>query len=84
VPSCTSGPDGPVHEPNLEQVALWRYEMVFVVVLDDPAARGEYADVEVLAARPFSFYQRAVVIEEAIRQFCLEAGFAPKVVMHND
>jgi DNA-binding transcriptional LysR family regulator len=29
-------------------------------------------------------YQRSVVIESAIRRFCVEVGFEPKVVMQND
>ncbi len=72
----------PVTAPQLIAVPLWRAEMVFVVPPNDPASAD--VDVQDLAKRPFIFYQRAVVIEEAIRRFCVEVGFEPKVVMHND
>ena len=70
----------PVDDPALEQVGLWRYEMVFIaapehLVTSDPAD---------LAQQPFILYQRAFLIEEAIRVFCVDLGFEPKVVMHND
>ena len=34
--------------------------------------------------RPFILYQRSVGIESAMRDFCVRAGFEPKVVMQND
>ena len=37
-----------------------------------------------LAQRPFVLYQRAFIIEDAIRRFCVDAGFEPRMVMHND
>ena len=70
----------PVDDPSLEQVALWRYEMVFVVAPDDPVGN----DPGELAKRPFILYQRAFIIEDAIRRFCVDAGFEPRMVMHND
>lgn len=70
----------PVQDDTVEQVPLWRYEMVFVVAPDDPVENNP----QELAKRPFILYQRACVIEEAIRRFCVEAGFEPLLVMHND
>ena len=70
----------PVDDPSLDQIALWRYEMVFVVAPDDPVSN----DPAELARRPFILYQRAYIIEDAIRRFCVDAGFEPKMVMHND
>ena len=70
----------PVDDPTLDQVPLWRYEMVFVVSPDDPVT----SDPKDLSTRPFILYQRAFIIEDAIRRFCVEAGFEPKMVMHND
>ncbi len=70
----------PVPEPALEQVQLWRYEMVFVTAPGDPVA----ATPRELALRPFILYQRAVIVEDAIRSFCVEAGFEPRLVMQND
>ncbi len=72
----------PVTAPHLTAVPLWRAEMVFIVPPSDVPASVDL--VQDLARRPFIFYQRAVVIEEAIRRFCVEVGFEPKVVMHND
>ena len=74
----------PVDEPDLVQDPLWRYEMVFVVPPDDPAANQGAISAAELSARPFILYQRSVVIESAIRQFCVAVGFEPKVVMQND
>ncbi len=70
----------PVSDPGLEQVGLWRYEMVFIAAPEHPAT-GDPGD---LARQPFILYQRAFLIEEAIRRFCVEVGFEPKVVMQND
>jgi DNA-binding transcriptional LysR family regulator len=74
----------PVDAPTLVQNPLWRYEMVFVVPPDDEAANRSTVSAAELSARPFILYQRSVVIEAAIRQFCVAAGFEPKVVMQND
>ena len=74
----------PVDAPDLVQDPLWRYEMVFVVPPDDPAANQATISATELSTRPFILYQRSVVIESAIRQFCVEVGFEPKVVMQND
>jgi DNA-binding transcriptional LysR family regulator len=74
----------PVDKPDLVQDPLWRYEMVFVVAPEDPAASQAVVSAAELSARPFIFYQRSVVIESAIREFCVEVGFEPKVVMQND
>jgi DNA-binding transcriptional LysR family regulator len=74
----------PVEDSDLVQDPLWRYEMVFIVPPGDPlAGRGSVSAAE-LSARPFILYQRSVVIEAAIRQFCVTAGFEPRVVMQND
>ncbi len=74
----------PVDAPDLVQDPLWRYEMVFVVPPEDPAANQATISAAELSTRPFILYQRSVVIESAIRQFCVEVGFEPKVVMQND
>lgn len=74
----------PVEGEELAQEPLWRYEMVFVVPPGDPLGDCESVSVAELQDRPFILYQRAVVIEAAIRQFCVAAGFEPKVVMQND
>jgi DNA-binding transcriptional LysR family regulator len=70
----------PVADPALVQIGLWRYEMVFIAAPDHPAI----GDPRALAQQPFILYQRAFLIEEAIRQFCVEVGFEPRVVMQND
>ena len=70
----------PVDDAALEQISLWRYEMVFVVAPEDPVSN----DPAELAQRPFILYQRAFLIEDAIRRFCVDAGFEPRMVMHND
>ena len=74
----------PVDEPKLVQDPLWRYEMVFVVPPDDPAANQGTISAAELSARPFILYPRSLVVESAIRQFCVAVGFEPKVVMQND
>ena len=74
----------PVEGTDLVQEPLWRYEMVFVVPPTDPAAGQSTASAAELSSRPFILYQRSVVIEAAIRQFCVTAGFEPRVVMQND
>lgn len=74
----------PVEGAGLVQEPLWRYEMVFVVPPTDPAAGQSTASAAELSSRPFILYQRSVVIEAAIRQFCVTAGFEPRVVMQND
>jgi DNA-binding transcriptional LysR family regulator len=74
----------PVDATDLVQDPLWRYEMVFVVPPEDPAAKLADVSAADLSARPFILYQRAVVMESAIRRFCVEVGFEPKVVMQND
>lgn len=70
----------PVADPALVQIGLWRYEMVFIAAPDHPVT----SDPSALAQQPFILYQRAFLIEEAIRQFCVEVGFEPRVVMQND
>ena len=70
----------PVEDPALEEVGLWRYEMVFIAAPDAPVT-GDPSD---LARQPFILYQRAYLIEEAIRRFCVDVGFEPNVVMQND
>src|SRR6267143_3180700 len=74
----------PVDAAGLVQDPLWRYEMVFVVPPDDPAASQGTISGSELSARPFILYQRSVVIELAIREFCVAVGFEPKVVMQNE
>ncbi len=74
----------PVEGAELVREPLWRYEMVFVVPPDDPAAGRATVSAAELSQRPFIFYQRSVVIEAAIRQFCVDVGFEPRVVMQND
>jgi DNA-binding transcriptional LysR family regulator len=77
----------PVNRPDLVQDPLWRYEMVFVLPPNGPledCSDPIIASAEELSKRPFILYQRAVVIEAAIRQFCVAVGFEPKVVMQND
>jgi DNA-binding transcriptional LysR family regulator len=74
----------PVDGPDLIQDPLWRYELVFIVPPEDPIANQGVVTAAELAARPFVLYQRSVVIETAIRQFCVSVGFEPKVVMQND
>ncbi len=61
----------PVDGPELVQDPLWRYEMVFVVPPDDPAAGRATVSATELSERPFILYQRSV-------------GFEPSVVMQND
>jgi DNA-binding transcriptional LysR family regulator len=70
----------PVEDAALEQVGLWRYEMVFIAAPERPVT----GDPHDLAQQPFILYQRAFLIEEAIRQFCVDVGFEPRVVMQND
>lgn len=74
----------PVDGPGLVQDPLWRYEMVFVVPPEDPLANKATVSAAELSSRPFILYQRSVVIESAIRQFCVAVGFEPKAVMQND
>lgn len=74
----------PVDMPDIVQEPLWRYEMVFVLPAADAAGAGGKAAASELAARPFILYQRSVIIDSAIRQFCAAAGFEPKLVMEND
>jgi len=74
----------PVDGPELVQDPLWRYEMVFVVPPGDPAADLGTVSAAELSQRPFILYQRSVVIEAAIRTFCVDVGFEPQVVMQND
>jgi DNA-binding transcriptional LysR family regulator len=74
----------PVDGPELVQQPLWRYEMVFVVPPGDPAADQGTVSAAELSKRPFILYQRSVVIEAAIRKFCVDVGFEPRVVMQND
>ena len=74
----------PAEGEDLVQDPLWRYEMVFIVPPGDPLGAGGCVSVADLQDRPFILYQRAVVIEAAIRQFCVAVGFEPKVVMQND
>jgi DNA-binding transcriptional LysR family regulator len=66
----------PVDDAALEQIGLWRYELVFI-------AAPERFPTD-LSQEPFILYQRAFLIEEAIRRFCVDVGFEPKVVMQND
>ena len=70
----------PTKDEALEEVALWRYEMVFIAAPNHPAT-GRAAD---LAKQPFILYQRAMIIEEAIQRFCVQAGFHPRIVMQID
>ncbi len=70
----------PVEDDALEDVGLWRYELVFVAAPNHPAT-GRAQD---LAKQPFILYQRAVIIEEAIQRFCVQAGFRPNIVMQID
>jgi DNA-binding transcriptional LysR family regulator len=74
----------PVEGDDLVQQPLWRYEMAFVVPPDDPLGDRDTVSVMELQARPFILYQRAVVIDAAIRQFCVAAGFEPRIVIQND
>src|SRR5262249_10889664 len=74
----------PVEDSSVVQDPLWRYELVFVVPPSDPAAQQETITAAELATRRFILYQRAVVIEAAIREFCVSVGFEPNVVMQND
>jgi DNA-binding transcriptional LysR family regulator len=74
----------PVNEPGLVEDPLWRYEMVFVVPPGDPIAKRVTVSAGELESRPFILYQRSVVIESAIREFCVRVGFEPNVVMQND
>jgi DNA-binding transcriptional LysR family regulator len=74
----------PVNEPGLVEDPLWRYEMVFVVPPGDPIANRGTVSAGELESRPFILYQRSVVIESAIREFCVRVGFEPNVVMQND
>jgi DNA-binding transcriptional LysR family regulator len=74
----------PVDDPELENEPLWRYEMVFVF---PPAKdRGALAQptVDELKEMPFILYRRTVVIDQVIRQVCMNLGFEPKIVMEND
>ncbi|MBV9084733.1 MAG: LysR family transcriptional regulator [Acidobacteriaceae bacterium] len=82
----TFPPDGRVltDDPDLVRDPLWRYELVFVVPPDYPTRRCGTASVDELSAKPFILYQRSVVIESAIRRFCTEVAFEPKIVMQND
>ena len=66
----------PVDDDALEQIGLWRYELVFIAAPDHVPGG--------LSQEPFILYQRAFLIEEAIRRFCVEVGFEPRVVMQND
>ena len=74
----------PVESADLVQDPLWRYELVFVVPPSDPAASQSTVTAQDLSTRRFILYQRSVVIESAIREFCVTVGFEPKVVMQND
>ena len=74
----------PVDDTGLVQDPLWRYELVFVVHPNDPAAGQGVVTAAELASRRFILYQRAIVIEAAIREFCVSVGFEPNVIMQND
>jgi DNA-binding transcriptional LysR family regulator len=74
----------PVDYPDLVQDPLWRYELVFIVPPQDVSSNQKTITAPELAKRPFILYQRSVVIESAIRQFCVSVGFEPRVVMQND
>ncbi len=74
----------PIDIPEFVQIPLWRYELVFVVPPNDSDAQRTTISATELATRPFILYQRSIVIETAIRQFCASAGFEPRVVMQND
>jgi DNA-binding transcriptional LysR family regulator len=43
----------PVDAPDLVQDPLWRYEMVFVVPSEDPAAKKATVSAEELSTRSF-------------------------------
>lgn len=64
----------PVEGPDLVQDPLWRYELVFVVPPDAPAADRLAVSAAELSARPFILYQRAVVTETANRQLFSATG----------
>ena len=74
----------PVDAMELEVDPLWQYEMVFVVAPGDPMSRLRTVAASDLQGKPFILYRRANVVETAIRHFCSEVGFEPKVVMSDD
>lgn len=74
----------PAEGEDLVEEPLWRAEMVFVAPPGDPLGDCGAVTVAELQDRPFILYQRAAVIEAAIREFCVAVGFEPKVVMRND
>jgi DNA-binding transcriptional LysR family regulator len=74
----------PVEELGFESDPLWQYEMVFVVSPSDPVSNLRRVTASDLQDKPFILYRRANVIETAIRCFCDQVGFDPKVVMDDD
>jgi DNA-binding transcriptional LysR family regulator len=74
----------PIEELGLEVDPLWQYEMVFVVSPLDPVSSLRTVTASDLQDKPFILYRRANVIEAAIRCFCDQVGFTPKVVMDDD
>jgi DNA-binding transcriptional LysR family regulator len=74
----------PVGDPELEDEPLWRYELVFVFPPSKDSGVLAQPTVDELKDMPFILYRRTVVIDQVIRQVCLNLGFEPKIVMEND
>ena len=74
----------PGADSDLVRDPLWRYEMVFVAPPGYSTKKQATISVQELSAKPFILYQRSVVIESAIRRFCCDVGFEPRIVMQND
>jgi DNA-binding transcriptional LysR family regulator len=73
----------PVHDKELTEEALWRYEIVFVMP-SSSRLRRRVANLRDLKDLPFILYRRSVVIDRALREMCAALGFTPNVVMEND
>lgn len=74
----------PSGDAGLEEQRLWAYEMVFVL---PPRKSKEWhcgKGLMALADKPFILYRRPVVVEQAIRRICHDAGFSPHVTMESD
>ena len=74
----------PVHQPELEEKALWSYEMVLAILRSAPWMKCSKPSLNDLVQAPFIRYHRPVVINEAIHHLSSEVGFTPRTVMEND
>lgn len=69
----------PQESPELEQLPLWRYYLVFAL----PPSRRR-ATLAELRELPFLVLHRPVVIDAAVRRHCDDAGITPAVLFESD